>query len=444
MCGIIVSTLDIPLQAYKFVKNRGPDESNIIKYRDINFAHFLLHLTGEKTLQPIIQEDIVCIFNGEIYNYKEIDPNSKSDVESIITCYKQHGDEFVKQLDGEFVIVLFDFNKKKLIVSSDIFKTKPLFYSIGKRIIISSYLSCCETIRTGEYSQINPNEVLIFSLEKRNGKRRLLKKYKIYNFDLEQKKDTYDDFIEAFENAVIKRYPEKSVPLVTLSSGLDSGAIACCLNKHNKKALYVSIPKNEIQQTIVERQKILGNQHIIVNLEQEEKKKWKQVLENNCEKFIWDWRYNARVPHDYDNGFDMGSMLGKSKIINVSKNKNKNIRVLFSGIGADEVFSSNYYYSRGWGQVGHEFPEDLKPVFPWPNFYRGTMENYLKGDEYVGGCFGFETRYPFCDKDLIQEFLWLKRGLKNTYRGCGYKPPLLYYLDKEKFPFHIRKLGFDV
>ena len=72
------------------------------------------------------------------------------------------------------------------------------------------------------------------------------------------------------------------------------------------------------------------------------------------------------------------------------------------------------------------------------------MENYLKGDEYVGGCFGFETRYPFCDKDLIQEFLWLNRNLKNSYRGCGYKPPLLYYLDKEKFPFHIRKLGFDV
>ena len=444
MCGIIVSTLDIPLEAYKFVKNRGPDETNIIKHRDINFIHFLLHLTGEKTLQPIIDGDIVCIFNGEIYNYKEIDINSKSDSHSIISCYKKYGDEFVKYLDGEFVIVLFDFKNKKLIISSDIFKTKPLFYNVGKTITISSYISSCKKIKEGTYSEINPNEVLVFSLEKKKGKRKLLKKYKIYDFDLEQKKDTYVDFISAFERAVLKRYPEKNVPLISLSSGLDSGAIACCLNKYNKRSLYVTIPKNEIEETIMERQKILGNQHLIINLEEEEKKRWRKVLENDCEQFIWDWKYHPKVPKDYDNGFDMGSMLGKSKIIDISKKKNKNIRVLFSGIGADEIFSSNYYYSRGWGQVGFEFPEDLKPVFPWPNFYRGTMENYLKGDEYVGGCFGFETRYPFCDKDLVQEFLWLKRELKNDYKGCGYKPPLLYYLYNEKFPFHIKKLGFDV
>ena len=36
------------------------------------------------------------------------------------------------------------------------------------------------------------------------------------------------------------------------------------------------------------------------------------------------------------------------------------------------------------------------------------MDNYIKGDEYTGGCIGFETRYPFCDKQLVQEYLWLK------------------------------------
>jgi len=139
----------------------------------------------------------------------------------------------------------------------------------------------------------------------------------------------------------------------------------------------------------------------------------------------------------------MGSMLGKSKIIDVTKKKDKNIRVLFSGIGADEIMSHNSYYSNGWGNVDH-FPKKLEEVYPWANFYRGTMENYLKGDEYIGGCFGFETRYPFCDKELVQEFLWLKPKLKNSYKGCIYKPPLLYYLEKEGFPFHLRKLGFDV
>jgi hypothetical protein len=83
-------------------------------------------------------------------------------------------------------------------------------------------------------------------------------------------------------------------------------------------------------------------------------------------------------------------------------------------------------------------------VYPWANFFGGTMDNYLRGDEYVGGCFGYETRYPFCDKDVVQEFLWLKAALKNNFNGSNYKPALLYYLNKEKFPFHLRKLGFNV
>jgi len=103
----------------------------------------------------------------------------------------------------------------------------------------------------------------------------------------------------------------------------------------------------------------------------------------------------------------------------------------------------NSFYGCGWGNVDF-FPDNLSKVYPWANFYGGSMDNYLRGDEYVGGCFGYETRYPFCDKDVVQEFLWLKPELKNSYNRCSYKPPLLYYLIKEKFPYYTRKLGFNV
>ena len=103
----------------------------------------------------------------------------------------------------------------------------------------------------------------------------------------------------------------------------------------------------------------------------------------------------------------------------------------------------NQYYSCGYGNV-NEFTDNLKEIFPWLNFFNGSMENYIKGDEYVGGCFSFETRYPFCDKDLVQEFLWLSPELKNKYKGSIYKPPLLYYLDINNFPLFNKKLGFDV
>lgn len=136
-------------------------------------------------------------------------------------------------------------------------------------------------------------------------------------------------------------------------------------------------------------------------------------------------------------------MLGKSKIINTAKQIDNNIRVPHSGIGADEVMAHNNYHSCGHGNV-NIFPDNLSHVFPWPNFFNGSMSNYLKGDEYVGGTFSYETRYPFCDKDLIQEFLWLKPELKNNFKNTNYKPALSSYLEKENFPYHLNKCGFNI
>ena len=440
MCGIIISNLDIPNSAFKYVENRGPDNTNIVKYKDITFIHFLLHLTGIKTLQPLIceKDDIVIIFNGEIYNYKELFNNSKSDIYSIMYSYKKYGLDFIKYLDGEFTIVIFDFKNNLLLLSSDIFKTKPLFYNINKDIVISSYESTCNEIKKDNYYSIKPNELLVYNLKKRT----LIEKRKIYDFDLNQNKKNYHDYIKALEKSILKRYPENSLPLVTLSSGLDSGSIACCLNKNNKKAYYYSIPKNESIETLLKRKIILKDQHEFIDLTNEDKLEYKKYLNNNCEKFNWDWKYNPNSKN-IDNGFDQGSMLGKSKIIDNIKKIDPTVRVLFSGIGADEVMARNQYYSRGYGNV-NEFTNNLKEQFPWPNFFNGSMENYLKGDEYVGGCFSFETRYPFCDKDVVQEFLWLSPELKNNYKGSIYKPPLLYYLDINNFPIFNRKLGFSV
>ena len=371
MCGIIISSIIVPEYATKFIEKRGPDKTNSISYNNIHFIHFLLYLTGEQTLQPLIdyENEIVVIFNGEIYNYKELDPSAKSDVYTIMTMYKKFGNLSIKHLDGEFTIVIFDFKKNILLISSDIFKTKPLFYNIDNDIIIASYESCCKNIKKTNYHSICPNETLIFDLNTR----KLLEKLSIYDFDLNQYKENYNDYISAFEKAVLKRYPENSIPIITLSSGLDSGSIACCLNKYNKDSLYLTIPKNENIDVIKKRKDILKNKHIIVDLNNNEKQIWKKYLESNCEKFYWNWKYHPRL-NSIDNGFTMGSMLGKSKIINFTKKYNKNIKVLFSGIGADEVMARNQYYSCGYGNV-NEFTNNLNKLFPWPNFFNGSMEN---------------------------------------------------------------------
>ena len=51
--------------------------------------------------------------------------------------------------------------------------------------------------------------------------------------------------------------------------------------------------------------------------------------------------------------------------------------------------------------------------------------------ERVGGCFGIESRYPFLDKQVVQEFLWLKDTIKNK----EFKQCIAQYMRDNKFPF---------
>jgi len=103
-----------------------------------------------------------------------------------------------------------------------------------------------------------------------------------------------------------------------------------------------------------------------------------------------------------------------------------------------------YNMSRGEGlqaQLKREFPEDLSSIFPWPNFFESSQEAFLVKEEYIAGAFGLETRYPFLDRDVVQEFLWLKPELKNKH----YKSVLHNYLVENSFPFEENtKRGFSV
>jgi hypothetical protein len=67
------------------------------------------------------------------------------------------------------------------------------------------------------------------------------------------------------------------------------------------------------------------------------------------------------------------------------------------------------------------------------------MVSYLAKEEYVAGSYGIETRYPYLDKHVVQEFLWLKSELKNK----SYKHPLDSYLQQNNYPYERdQKRGF--
>ncbi len=175
----------------------------------LTFVHNLLSVTGDFTPQPFVDGDIVCVYNGQIYNQ----PFSRTDGEVLIPLYKEHGPGFASHLEGEFAIALYDFRNGLAVFATDPFKTKPLFINGIE----------CASYRSGVGGEkAEPNEIRITNLD---GK--VLDRMPVRRWDLNQWKETYDDWIAAFESAVARRAKEGC--FIGLSSGYDSGGIACAL-----------------------------------------------------------------------------------------------------------------------------------------------------------------------------------------------------------------------
>ena len=120
VCSILVTDKKIDNfdEVNYFLKFRGPDDTNFIldEVNNFSFVHNLLSITGDKTNQPFVQNGVVCLYNGEIYNYKEFG-DYDSDGCCLVDLYEEFGIEFVKKLDGEFSICLLDFTNDKIIIA---------------------------------------------------------------------------------------------------------------------------------------------------------------------------------------------------------------------------------------------------------------------------------------------------------------------------------------
>ena len=196
MCGILFTNKDISdfdiEHVLKFLKHRGPDYTSIKKIKDYSFIHTLLSMTGPLTEQPFYSKDenIICMFNGEIYNFDEFG-DYHSDGECLIPLYEEYGTNFINNLDGEFAIVLVDIKKQILIYSTDIFGTRPLWIGFdGNEFGISTYKSCLERIGIKNSHQVLSNQTNIFDLNQL----KLIATNRVHSFDLTQHKTNFDDW----------------------------------------------------------------------------------------------------------------------------------------------------------------------------------------------------------------------------------------------------------
>jgi len=415
-----------------YLKLRGPDHTEKLEFNKCLFLHNLLSITGEFTPQPIVSDDIVAIYNGEIYNYKEFG-DYDSDGKCLIPLYKEYGANFIKKLDGEFAICIVDFKKKIIVVSSDLFKTKPLFIGFnGKNVGVSTYKTPLEmmgyTVKTSEANTI-------YTISLKNGK--IINQEKIYNFDLNQHKLTYDDWIRAFKKSIKKRLLNTDKNLfIGLSSGYDSGLIFNELVENAHPFRCYSLIGTENEDIIDERLNLKSDKCISTKIRKDKGNYIfsKMLITKYTEPF------NYTIPNDNIKLVNDGGSGNFATIC--MQAKNNNCKICLSGTGADEIISDYGYNGMKFyphSNFGGKFPDDLNTIFPWPSFYNSTLESYIAKEEYVGGSFGIEVRYPFLDKDVVQEFLWLHQDLKNK----EYKAPIHYYFKQINFPFEEKiKRGF--
>src|SRR3989338_3399252 len=125
----------------KTLRHRGPDETGAYEKPGIGLGHARLSIVGlGNGRQPLFNEDesIVCVYAGEIFNYKELKKDlerkghhfrTDSDGEVIVHLYESRGMDFLEKLNGQFAFALWDTKKRELFLCRDRLGILPLFYT---------------------------------------------------------------------------------------------------------------------------------------------------------------------------------------------------------------------------------------------------------------------------------------------------------------------------
>lgn len=121
--------------------HRGPDDQGKFTDGVVGLGHNRLSVIDLSSAgkQPMIleKEGMILVFNGEIFNYKELRQElsgetffSKTDSEVLLRAFKRWGKECLQRLNGMFAFAIWDQKKRELFLARDRFGIKPLYYSI--------------------------------------------------------------------------------------------------------------------------------------------------------------------------------------------------------------------------------------------------------------------------------------------------------------------------
>ncbi len=152
MCGIAgFAGFDDPAllrRMTRLIAYRGPDDEGYFEDTGIGLGHRRLSIIDLSTgHQPIWSEDetAVIVFNGEIYNYRELREDlekrgvrfrTHTDTEVIVNLYQVHGDGCAALLNGIFAFAIWDAPRRRLFLARDHLGVKPLVYHARDGVLL--------------------------------------------------------------------------------------------------------------------------------------------------------------------------------------------------------------------------------------------------------------------------------------------------------------------
>ena len=261
---------------------RGPDAGNTYIFRNIGIGHRRLSIidTSAAAHQPFFSADkkFAIIFNGEIFNYRELRNNliaegeqfrTTSDTEVVLRLYQLKGKNFLNELNGFFAFAIADLDKQSLFIARDRFGVKPLLYSVNDSVFafasemkammhlpIEKKLDTTSLVQYFQFNYIVAPRTIFTSVRKllpghcisiSNNKAEIQQWYTIPYDEKEVKanpisfENAQNKFLKLFEDSVQRRMIS-DVPLgAFLSGGIDSSAVVAMASKHTAKLNTFSI-----------------------------------------------------------------------------------------------------------------------------------------------------------------------------------------------------------
>jgi asparagine synthase (glutamine-hydrolysing) len=389
MCGITGAVWSDPAAALApdvlrrmtdVLRHRGPDDSGSYTSElrlpgaanatpGVALGHrrlAIIDLAGGH--QPLANEDetVWIIFNGEIYNHRELRHRlegsghrfrTHADTEVVVHLYEDEGLEFLSHLNGMFALALWDAPRRRLVLARDRLGEKPLYYRLEPhRLLFASELKSLLEV-PGIARQLDPqalDEYLTYQYvpHPRTILRGFCKLppahlgvyehgrwsthcYWKLDFDREENRPL-GDYIEQLRellSCAVRLRLESDVPLgAFLSGGVDSALITGLMQQtlgRPVKTFTIGFPIHDFDETAAARETAgrLGTQH------------HEFCVEPRCvdvlEKLVW----------HYDEPFADSSAIPTYYVARLTR---QHVTVALSGDGGDELFAGYLRYRAVW------------------------------------------------------------------------------------------------